>query len=51
MKKKILLAVLILVAPSAVAVFVYLNVTSNIPTRRDAAGRWGRVVREGQSAL
>jgi len=38
MKKKILLAVLILVAPSAVAVFVYLNVTSNIPTRRDAAG-------------
>jgi sugar lactone lactonase YvrE len=38
MKKKTLLAILILLAPTAVAVFVYLNVTSNIPTNREAVG-------------
>lgn len=38
MKKKTLLGILILLAPSAVAIFVYLNVTSNIPTSREAVG-------------
>jgi sugar lactone lactonase YvrE len=38
MKKKTLLALLILLAPTAVAIFVYLNVTSNIPTSREAVG-------------
>src|SRR4030095_15706357 len=38
MKKKTLLALLILLAPSAIAVFVYVNVTSNFPTNSDAVG-------------
>ncbi|PYT07534.1 MAG: hypothetical protein DMF60_06880, partial [Acidobacteria bacterium] len=38
MKKKTLLGIIILLAPSAVAIFVYLNVTSNIPTSREAVG-------------
>lgn len=38
MKKKTLLAILILLAPTAVAILVYLNVTNNIPTSREAVG-------------
>src|SRR6185295_11784177 len=37
--QKTLLAILILILPSAVALFVYITVTRRAPTNRDAAGQ------------
>ncbi|MEK6325838.1 MAG: NHL repeat-containing protein [Acidobacteriota bacterium] len=49
--RRILLALFILVLPSATAVFVYLNVNDNIPTNREAVGLVRTIAGAGSPGL